>query len=184
VIRKWVVGKKTEGVRIGCERQMKKACKSAGFRCARSSRPVFSSRNPVLVVPLHSLELVGLLIALIAAVRAIREARHRRETRMLQSLYGAKEAARDRLRRPSDDFHDQVWLPLCNLIAEQANRLGRPLTLDDRRRIWRSRSSLVLETLLREIEHSTSLEPLEKALQDLPPGMDRPDPTGWCDAAP
>jgi hypothetical protein len=128
-----------------------------------------------------AIEVLGLLIAVITAVRVIREASRRRETRMLGDLYGAQEAAGGRRRRPSDDYRDQVWLPLCNLIAEAAGHLGRPLTTDERRKIWRSRSSLILETILREIEQTNTRARLGQVLRDLPPGMDRPDPTRWCD---
>jgi hypothetical protein len=68
----------------------------------------------------------GLFVAIIGTLHAMREARRRRETWILQALYNATEATRERLPHSSDKYHDQVWLPLCNLIANHANRLGWP----------------------------------------------------------
>ena len=82
---------------------------------------------------------------------------------------------------PADDFHDQIWLPLCQRVAELAARqMQRPLTYDERRALWRSRSQLVLEVLLKELE-GTSPGAAIALLKNAPSGLDRPDPTGWCE---
>ncbi len=48
-------------------------------------------------------------------------------------------------RRPSDDFHDNTWLPLCTGIATPPRRTHRtPLTEDENRILWKARSPLVL----------------------------------------
>jgi hypothetical protein len=84
-------------------------------------------------------------------------------------------------RRPSDDFHDQTWLPLCaNLAAAAAERLNRSLTERERRKVWRARSVLVLEVALKEIQASGDGPAVAMLLASLPSGIDRPDPTGWC----
>ena len=87
-------------------------------------------------------------------------------------------------RKPSDDYHDQVWLPLCKKVADAASsRLSRPLTATERRQIWRSRTSLVLEILLKEIQEAATPQEVWSLLATLPPGMDRPDPSAWCRTA-
>jgi hypothetical protein len=86
-------------------------------------------------------------------------------------------------RTPSDEFHDRTWLPLCKSIADAVNnKLNRPLTAVERRKLWRSRSPLILEVGLKEIQAASTADEVNALLAKLPPGMDRPDPTGWCDA--
>jgi hypothetical protein len=85
-------------------------------------------------------------------------------------------------RKPSDDFHDQTWLPLCTRMAQAAVlRLGRPLTEKERRSVWRARSVLALEVALKEIEGARDAQAVAELLTILPTGMNRPDPTGWCE---
>jgi len=84
-------------------------------------------------------------------------------------------------RRPSDDFHDAVWLPLCEKVEAAARNNGYLLVKWERQRVWRSKSTLVLETLIRELEATVSEEDTARAIGELPPGMDRPDPTAWCE---
>ncbi len=84
-------------------------------------------------------------------------------------------------RRPSDDYHDQVWLPLCNSVAQAATaHLQRPLTEKERRSIWRTRTALTLEVVLKEISAAPDPQAVAVLFATLPPGMDRPDPTDWC----
>jgi len=128
-------------------------------------------------------DISGLVIAIVSTVLIWREVRARNNARMLAMLHAAREGGGDHARRASDDFHDQVWLPLCQLIGGHALRLNYSLSHVERRRIWRSRSPLILEVLLREIETANSGDALGKAISQLPPGMDRPDPTGWCDTS-
>ena len=86
-------------------------------------------------------------------------------------------------RRPSDDYHDQTWLPLCTKVAQAAAaRLNRPLTGKERRKIWRTRTALTLEVVEKEITTTEQPGAVAALIATLPPGMDRPDPTGWCDA--
>jgi hypothetical protein len=88
-------------------------------------------------------------------------------------------------RRPSDDYHDQTWLPLCTSVAQAAQaRLHRPLTDKERRKIWRTRTALTLEVALKEIAATEGPAAIATLLTDLPPGMDRPDPTHWCAVTP
>jgi hypothetical protein len=128
-----------------------------------------------------AIEIVGLVVAIVSTFVVWRELRHRTELRMLASMQAVRDASPRRPRRASDDFHDQLWLPLCELIAAQAEKLDYQLSHAERRRIWRSRSPLVLEVLMRELESASDVTTVERLLKELPPGMDRPDPTGWCD---
>jgi hypothetical protein len=85
-------------------------------------------------------------------------------------------------RKASDDYHEQVWLPLCEKVADAASsRLGRPLTAKERRTIWRARTELVLDVLLDEVKKAGSPEEVHSLLASLPSGMDRPDSSGWCE---
>jgi len=84
-------------------------------------------------------------------------------------------------RKPSDIFHDLVWLPLCQKVEAAAKKNGYYLVKSERQRVWRSKSTLVLETLVKELESTVSEEDTARAFGELPPGMDRPDPTGWCE---
>jgi hypothetical protein len=87
-------------------------------------------------------------------------------------------------RRPSDDFHDQTWLPLCQSIASDASgKSNRPLTLDEWRTVWRTRSQLILEVAVNEIRAASNSEEVSTLLHTLPPGMNRPDPTAWCESS-
>jgi hypothetical protein len=87
-------------------------------------------------------------------------------------------------RKPSDEFHDGTWLPLCERVAALATaKLGRPLAVKERRTIWRSRSVLVLEVALKELESTAVPGAAAALLAQLPAGLDRPDPTGWCERA-
>lgn len=117
----------------------------------------------------------------IFVIRLMRTIRHVGELRMQSPPIDS----RLRTRRPSDVFHDETWLPLCTRIATAAEaRLGRPLTIKERKRIWRSRSPLILQTVLNEIEACADAPPVDALLASLPPGMDRPDPTRWCGEEP
>lgn len=85
-------------------------------------------------------------------------------------------------RKPADEYHDRTWLPLCTSVADAATPLlGRPLTPKERRSVWRARSALVLEVALKEIRVAESADAIAALLATLPTGMDRPDPTGWCE---
>jgi hypothetical protein len=109
-------------------------------------------------------------------MRSIRHVREIRDARMAQDAAGAPVR-----RKPSDDFHDDVWRPLCDRVATAAAaRLGRPLTADECRAIWRARSPLILEVAAREIEAGAAPGDVERLLSSLPTGLDRPDPTDWC----
>jgi hypothetical protein len=88
------------------------------------------------------------------------------------------------LRTPADDFHDIVWLPLCIRAADAASaRLARPLTYEERQALWKARSPLVLEILLKELAADPSPGAAVALLRTLPSGLARPDPTGWCEPA-
>jgi len=109
--------------------------------------------------------------------------------RMMRGLRNASEVASRQTwdahdlyeRRPSDDYHDQTWLPLCEEVADAAcARLGRPLSEKERRVIWRSRTALVLEVALKEIPAAADAGAVAAMLRSLPAGVDRPDPTQWC----
>ena len=85
-------------------------------------------------------------------------------------------------RRPTDDFHDKTWLPLCERVASIACvRTHRPLTQKERRIIWRARAPVVLEAALQEMEEANGSEAVGALLARLPSGLDRPDPTRWCE---
>jgi hypothetical protein len=117
------------------------------------------------------------LVVFITAMRVMRSLREVRAARARQTALMVP----DDFRKPSDDFHDQTWLPLCNKIANSAiAKLTRPLTCDERRIIWRTRAPLTLEVVWSEIESASTAEQIMELLYSLPPGMDRPDPTGWC----
>jgi hypothetical protein len=123
--------------------------------------------------------LFGFFVLFIAAMRITRAMRNAHEHQ--SRIHSATESTAAELRRPSDDFHDQIWLPLCNQVAKlAAAKMQRPLSSDERRMVWRGRSQLVLELLLKEL---TSASPGEAIalLRNAPTGMDRPDPTGWCE---
>ena len=115
------------------------------------------------------------LVLLITLYRGYRRKRDRIQKRAESSKRGL-----DFTRKPSDDFHDQIWLPLCDKIDSAITKTGVSLSEEQRRRIWRSRAPLVLEVLLREIEAAQSPDEVSQLLQSLPPGMNRPDPTRWC----
>ena len=120
------------------------------------------------------------IFVLILAILMIRAARGLREAQELRALREPLMLPEDH-RRPSDDFHDRVWLPLCQRVEDAAvARLNRPLSEKERRRIWRSRSELVLEVALKEIAEAPSSQHVGVLLATLPTGIDRPDPTGWC----
>ena len=83
-------------------------------------------------------------------------------------------------RRPSDVYHDETWLPLCERLADAtAQRLNRPLTPSERRAIWRARSELVLQVALSEVQAATDPRTVSDVLAAMPTGIDRPDPTDW-----
>src|SRR2546421_9397496 len=114
------------------------------------------------------------LIVAILVVRIMRRAVNARDLR------GFEVTPLDR-RRPSDDFHDTTWRPLCEKVAQAISaRLGRPLNESERRMIWRARTPLALEVALKEIETARDATAVEQILAVLPTGLDRPDPTGWC----
>ena len=122
--------------------------------------------------------MIGLLILVIFAIMVMRGFRKAAE------LHSQRQplTVPDSHRKPVDEFHDRKWLPLCQSIAETAcQRLNRPLTSFERRAIWHSRAPLILEVLLNEIRAASSDAEVASLLASLPPGMDRPDPTGWMD---
>ncbi|HYE19155.1 MAG TPA: hypothetical protein VEA69_11960 [Tepidisphaeraceae bacterium] len=127
---------------------------------------------------LIGLPFVALLVAIIA-LRVMRNVRHVSELRSSASAFGFPE----RGRKPSDDYHDQVWVPVCTRVADAAEaRLGRALSARERRAVWRAKSALVLEVALKEIEGAAGDKGVvERLLGELPAGVNRPDPTGWCD---
>jgi hypothetical protein len=85
-------------------------------------------------------------------------------------------------RKPADEYHDRIWLPLCTSVADAATTLlGRPLTPKERRSVWRARSALVLEVALKEIRAAQNAHTIAELLARFPTGMDRPDPTKWCE---
>lgn len=115
---------------------------------------------------------------LIMAITVIRILRAVRQTQELQERRAKEQELSTNLRRPADDFHDQIWLPLCTKVASAvAAKLQRPLTQDERRRIWRARSELALEIMAKEMDADADPRAL---LTALPSGLDRPDPTQWC----
>jgi hypothetical protein len=82
-------------------------------------------------------------------------------------------------RTPTNRFHDETWLPLCQRIAEAVQlRAGRELTHAERRRIWETRAPLILETALKEIETGNDAS-ITALIASLPSGLRRPDPTNW-----
>ncbi|MDB5322938.1 MAG: hypothetical protein JWN40_4569 [Phycisphaerales bacterium] len=123
----------------------------------------------------------GALIIAIIVIGMIRGLRQARELRGRTSDFRFDADKR----RPSDDYHDQVWLPLCTSVAQAAAaRLNRPLSDKERRKIWRTRTALTLEVVLKEINVTPEPGAVAALIATLPPGMDRPDPTGWCAAQP
>jgi len=118
----------------------------------------------------------GTLILAILVVRTMRRFRHVAE---LRSRLTPLTVPSTHL-KPSDKFHDQTW-PLCQRVAETAqHKLSRGLLPEERRIVWRARTPLVLEIVLKEIESSSSAEEISKLLGSIPSGLDRPDPTDWC----
>jgi hypothetical protein len=122
-------------------------------------------------------------VSLIIVIGVVRTFRSLRELRELRSRDVSQAISPGR--RPSDDFHDLTWLPLCQALADAvAERLNRPLSAAERRTIWRTRTPLILNVVLKEIIAAPSAEEVAALLASLPPGsMDRPDPTGWCEKA-
>ncbi len=126
----------------------------------------------LIVSPLVVLMVAILAIGWIRAIRRVSLIRSQRIPLAIPVEY----------RKPSDDFHDQIWLPLCEKVAAAASqRLNRELTEKERRTIWRTRSELTLNVALAEIEQSADPQQVAVLLATLPPGMDRPDPTHWCE---
>ena len=120
-----------------------------------------------------------LFILVMRVVRLDQKAFERRQRRVREAMDAGEPVPP--ARTPADDFHDQIWLPQCQRVTKLAARqMQRPLTYDERRAIWRSRSQLVLEVLLKELE-GTSPGAAIALLKNAPSGLDRPDPTGWCE---
>ena len=120
----------------------------------------------------------GVLVFAIVALRTMRNVRHVNELRNSASAFGFPEQAR----KPSDEYHDAVWLPLCTRVAEAAvRRLGRGLTPKERRSVWRAKTRLVLDVVLIEIEGAADAGSVEQLFGEFPVGVNRPDPTGWCE---
>ena len=130
--------------------------------------------------------IVGMpFVALIVAIIVIGVMRGLRQAGELRDSRPSGFPINPGRRRPSDDYHDQTWLPLCTSVAQAAEaKLHRPLTGNERRRIWRTRTALTLEVVVKEIQATQDRTAISKLLDDLPPGMDRPDPSGWCAATP
>jgi hypothetical protein len=119
-------------------------------------------------------------VALVVGIVVVRVMRTWRQVATLQASRSPMGPVTEG-RKPSDEFHDNTWLPLCERVAALArSKLGRPLTAKERRTIWRSRSVLVLEVALKELESIAVPGAAAALLAQLPAGMDRPDPTGWC----
>ena len=126
------------------------------------------------------IDLIGLSFAVfVFGILVIRFARRMREIREIRHKQTPLSIPLSH-RKPSDDFHDQTWLPLCTTVASTlSSKVNRPLTPHERRAIWRSRSPLVLEALLQDLQSATP-DSAASLLASLPPGMTRPDPTNWC----
>jgi hypothetical protein len=127
-----------------------------------------------------AIDLLGwTFLAFTVGILTVRFMRRRREADDCRLSSSVPELYSER-RKPSDDFHDNTWLPLCKRVEEAAvAKLNRPLIEKERRVIWRSRSALVLEVALNEIESADTGDAAIQLLASLPPGMDRPDPTNW-----
>jgi hypothetical protein len=118
-----------------------------------------------------------LVIAVIRMLRNMRAVQQLRERRNSLSFVDGESH-----QRPSDEFREQTWAPLCNSVATAAAaKLRRPLSSKERRLIWRSRTRLVLESILPDIEIASDPATVETLLKSLPSGLNRPDPKGWCD---
>src|SRR5437763_1033693 len=112
----------------------------------------------------------AVLIVAICAMRLLRGLRQAGEIRDRPSTFKCDA----NVRRPSDDYHDQIWLPLCTSVAHAATaQLQRPLTEKERRSIWRTRTALTLEVVLKEIGATPEPQAVTVLLATLPPGMDR-----------
>ncbi len=124
--------------------------------------------------------IVGLPFAALAV--AIMVIRALRSVRAIQEIRAARVPldATPSHRRPSDVYHDETWLPLCERLAEAAaQRLARSLTGNERRAIWRARSELVIDIALSEVQAATDPQAVSDVLAAMPTGIDRPDSTGW-----
>ena len=129
-------------------------------------------------------ELIGVMFvvfeAMICVARLLRTSRGVQLLRERRQTYVVESNAQD-LRRPADDYHDLTWLPLCTRASETVVRkIGRPLDADERQRIWKARSELVLEILVKECDADAAAGAVLASLKSLPSGLDRPDPTDWC----
>jgi hypothetical protein len=125
----------------------------------------------LIILPFAALIIAILTVSIMRGIRRATELRSREQPLIVSSDH----------RRPSDDFHDQTWLPLCTKIAQEASaRLGRRLTEKERRTIWRGRSPLTLQVAIEELASAPNPDAITLVLAKLPSGMDRPDPTGWC----
>jgi hypothetical protein len=119
----------------------------------------------------------GSLIIAITVIRAMRSFRYVSELRARGSAWTVPFTQP----KPSDRFHEQVWIPLCEGVSKAAaEKLRRPLTPKERQSIWRSRTPLALEVAIKEIESAHTPEEVSVLLAGIPSGMDRPDPSGWC----
>jgi hypothetical protein len=122
-----------------------------------------------------ALPFAALAVAIIA-LSALRSIRRFQDIQCTRQPLGPVPAHR----KPSDVYHDETWLPLCERLAEAAaQRLNRPLTASERRAIWRARSELVLQVALSEIQAGTDPQAVSAVLAAMPTGIDRPDPTDW-----
>lgn len=127
----------------------------------------------IVSLPFAALAAAVILIRVLRGVRQFQEIRATREPLSLNPS----------LRKPSDDYRDEIWLPLCERLAEAAaNRLNRPLTTKERRAIWRARSELVLEIALSEVQAANHPHAVSDVLAAMPTGIDRPDPSNWSRA--
>lgn len=125
----------------------------------------------LIVLPFIVLILVVLVLSMMRGIRRAGEIRLNQSPLTVPTDH----------RKPSEVFLDKTWLPMCAQVADVASsRLNRPLTQNERRAIWRSRTALVLEILLKEVQETSDPEVVVSLLASLPPGMDRPDSTGWC----
>ena len=116
------------------------------------------------------------LAAAIIAVRVLRTARRIQDIRATREPLGSTLAHR----RPSDVYHDDIWLPMCRQLADAAaRRLNRPLTANESSAIWRARSELVLQVALSEVHAATDAKAVTDVLAAMPSGIDRPDPKNW-----
>jgi hypothetical protein len=127
----------------------------------------------LIVMPFAALALAIMVVAIMRSIRRVQDFR---------SAPGSMATRGIERRTPADDFHDRVWLPLCGRVADAVReKANRPLSEKERRIVWRARSELALNVAIQEIQSARKGEEVAALLASLPTGLDRPDPTGWCE---